>query len=174
VPVYKAKINAKGLDSRKWCGRNRNVDKESRNESPSVCLPEAFSMMALSIAVMTGATRTPAVAAEATSAPRRRPRLCVFQRDVLGVVVVVVVVGGLIISGLRFGRGAPGPAAVLIASQRSACCGKVDVAVVLHVTVKEQSSSVFVLFLLLSFGLLPVVVVQMRDCILLSVRKVVA
>jgi hypothetical protein len=114
VPVYKAKINAKGLDSRKWCGRNTNVDRESRNESPSVCLPEAFSMMALSIAVMTGATRTPAVAAEATSAPRRKPRLCVFQRDVLGVVVVVVV--GLIISGLRFGRGAPGPAAVLIAS----------------------------------------------------------
>lgn len=72
-------------------------------------------MMPLSIAVMMGATKSPAVAADATSAPIRRPRLCVFQRDVLGVVVVVVGVG-FIISGLRFGRDAPGPAAVLIAS----------------------------------------------------------
>jgi hypothetical protein len=71
-------------------------------------------MMPLSIAVMMGATRAPAVAADATSALMRRPKLCVFHRDVLGVVVVVGV--GFIISGLRFGRDAPGPAAVLIAS----------------------------------------------------------
>jgi len=70
--------------------------------------------MALSIAVMMGATRIPAVAAEATSVPSRRPRLCVFHCVVLGVVVVDGV--GLIISGLRVERVAPGAAPVLIAS----------------------------------------------------------
>lgn len=107
--MYNAKIKAKGLEKRKWCGRRVNVFKDSRNESPSVFLPEAFSMMALSIAVMTGATRTPAVAAEATSAPSRRPRWCVFQ--VVGVVVV-----GLMISGLRFVWDTPRSAAEVIAS----------------------------------------------------------
>lgn len=67
-------------------------------------------MMPLSIAVMMGATRAPAVAADAISALILNPRLCVFQRDEEGVVF------GLIISGLRVGRDAPGPAAVLIAS----------------------------------------------------------
>jgi hypothetical protein len=109
VPVYNAKIRAKGLERRKWCGRRVNVFRDSRNEAPSVFLPEAFSIMALSIAVMTGATRTPAVAAEATSAPSRRPRLCVFQVD--GVVVF-----GLMISGLRVVWDTPRSAAEVIAS----------------------------------------------------------
>lgn len=81
-------------------------------------------MMALSIAVMMGATRIPAVAAEATSAPSRRPRLCVFHCVALGVVVVDGV--GLIISGLRV---APALAAIV----------EGVVAVVLHVTVGSSS-----------------------------------
>ena len=97
------------MENKKWCGRKVNVAKESRRERPSVFLPEAFSMIALSIAVITGATRAPAVAAEVTSAPSRILRFCVFQCVVFGVVVVLV-------SVLRFGRDAPGPAAALIAS----------------------------------------------------------
>jgi hypothetical protein len=81
------------------------VVKEARRERPRVWRPEAFSIMALSMAVMTGATRAPAVAAADTSAQRRRLRLCVFQAAVgacsvslvlvvVGVVVIVVVVIG--------------------------------------------------------------------------------
>lgn len=120
-------MRANGLDNRKWCGFKASVTNESRSERPSVCLPDAFSMMALSMAVMTGATSAPAVAAAVRSAPTLSPRFLVFHsaagdfrasvvEGAEGVVVDDEAGEAMTWSLLTRGRGAPGSAAVLIAS----------------------------------------------------------
>lgn len=89
-------ISANGLEKKNECGRRSIVFRDDRTLAPKVVVPDAFSMMPLcfisiltsnsckplsylSIIVMIGAIRTPALAAAKASVPILNPRFRVFQ-----------------------------------------------------------------------------------------------
>lgn len=84
-----------GLPPKNPKGRRASSQKLLFKLSFSERRPLAFSMMPLSIMVMSGATSTPALAAAAASMPTRIPSLCVFH-CVLDRAFSVGVDGGLV------------------------------------------------------------------------------
>lgn len=91
------KIRPNGFEKRNECGRRNNVLRDDRTLSPKVVVPDAFSIMPLcsvshgcqlfhsnfvsylSMIVMIGATRTPALIAAKASVPILSPRFRVFH-----------------------------------------------------------------------------------------------
>lgn len=118
------KINAKGLLPTNRHGLVSSSLALLLKLPPNVSRPLAFSMIPLSIMVITGATSAPADPAASASAPIRRPSLCVFHRPAAGSsarAVFAVSVGGRGTGGVgvgRRGRAADGEGSVMIAVRR--------------------------------------------------------
>lgn len=73
------KIKPRGLENIKVWGRRTKSRREDLIEDLSVFRPEAFSIMALSIHVIIGATNDPAQAAATASEVKRHPKFFVFH-----------------------------------------------------------------------------------------------